>query len=243
MKISIFTNTGDHMPNEDYTDFVEINGVFCMIVADGLGGHGCGEVASKTAALGAFDAFSDKPEVTKECIGRCFTGAYQALNHKMGEKHEYIDMKSTLSIFITDEKKYVYGYIGDTRIYCFNKNKVIVQSLDHSVPQTLVAAGKIKPKQIRYHQDRNKLLRVMDTRNEPRFDVSDVKRLPYNIKGVLLCTDGFWEHIVEKRMVKLLNDAVDSDEWIVSMAEEVDKNGNIDAKGRMDNYTCLGVKF
>ncbi len=243
MDIIIYSNTGDHIPNEDYSDFMIENDIVCAIVADGLGGHGCGEIASETVVKGALKAFKENPEINEECMSRCFKIAFDSMQDKMHEKHEYMDMKSTLSILITDGKKYIHGHVGDTRIYGFSKSKVILQTLDHSVPQALVASGKLKSKNIRYHEDRNRLLRVMGTNSMPKVDISPVKRLQFNIKGVLLCTDGFWEHIEEKTMINLLNTSVKCDEWIKEMAEEIKANGNKNAKGKMDNYTCLGVKL
>ena len=72
MEIKIFTNTGDHKPNEDYTDYSVKNGITCAIVADGLGGHGSGEVASKTAVEAALIAFNNKPELSQQCIKKLF---------------------------------------------------------------------------------------------------------------------------------------------------------------------------
>ena len=80
------------------------------------------------------------------------------------------------------------------------------RTIDHSIPQMLALAGEIKEKEIRRHPDRNKLLRVVGTDWEnPQYEISeDVEKT--GGEAFLLCSDGFWENITEKEMVKCLKD-------------------------------------
>lgn len=70
------------------------------------------------------------------------------------------EMKTTATAVLISEDTVYRGYIGDSRIYVFKKNKVKERTLDHSVPQMLVMAREIKEKDIRNHPDRNRLLKV-----------------------------------------------------------------------------------
>ena len=96
----------------------------------------------------------------------------------------------------------------------------------------------IKEKDIRHHVDRSKLLRVMGTPWEtPRFSVSE--RIVLKPKDTfLLCSDGFWELIDEKQMIKLLKKSSSGGEWIEKMTQEVVKNG---IGTNMDNYSAIAV--
>ena len=241
MDIRVFTNTGDHKPNEDYTDFIEKNDIVCAIVADGLGGHGSGEVASKTAVEAALAWFSSNPEISKQCVEGCFSAAYYALKSKADEDNQLMDMKTTMAVFISDGNQYVRGHIGDTRIYIFSDSKVLLQSSDHSVPQSLVISGELKTSEIRHHEDRNKLFRVLETSDMPKAEIQEVKVLPNRAKGVLLCTDGFWEYILEQEMIGYLSKYKSCSVWVTKMAEHVRNTGSKNTSRNMDNYTCLGI--
>ena len=95
-------------------------------------------------------------------------------------------MKTTMSVFVTDGKKYLHGHLGDTRIYLLSEDRVLFQSTDHSVPQSLVTSGEIKLSDIRYHEDRNKLFRVLATEGMSTVDISEIKDIPISAKGVYL---------------------------------------------------------
>ena len=115
---------------------------------------------------------------------------------------------------------------------------MVIRTLDHSVPQMLVFAGDIKEKHIRKHPDRNRLLKVLGARDkELKFDTSS----KFNInecQGFLLCTDGFWENITERKMCKFLRKSKTVEQWMELMKKEVVKNG----KGNnMDNNSAIAI--
>ena len=125
-----------------------------------------------------------------------------------------------------------------TRTYYFKKNKIVSYTKDHSVPQMMVAMGEIKEKDIRHHEDRNRLLRVMGTKwNKPQYTIETPIKTEKK-QAFLMCTDGFWEFIEEKDMTKMLKKAKTPQEWLDTMAEHVKKNG---VGCDMDNYTALAV--
>lgn len=67
-----------------------------------------------------------------------------------------------------------WGHVGDSRLYYFKNGKIVKRTLDHSVPQMLVARGEIDEKEIRHHPDRNRLVRVMGMEwDEPKYQVSE----------------------------------------------------------------------
>ena len=85
-------------------------------------------------------------------------------------------------------------------MYIFRQNRIVYQTLDHSVPQMLVASGEIRPEEIRGHSDRNRLLRVLGDRDR---SVKYQESPPWDwMPGdkILLCTDGFWEYVKEPEM-------------------------------------------
>lgn len=91
------------------------------------------------------------------------------------ETREYADMKTTMVLLLISGNRAYWGHIGDSRLYYFKKNKMITRTLDHSVPQMLVNTGEIKEKDIRGHEDRSRLLRVVGSpwMNGHAYDISE----------------------------------------------------------------------
>ena len=137
-----------------------------------------------------------------------------------------------------NEQMVRWGYIGDSRLYYFRKNRIVTRTLDHSVPQMLVNAGKLKEKHIRHHEDRNKLLRVLGTRYDSVKYVIESAVQREEKQAFLLCSDGFWECIEEKQMTKFLKKSHSAQEWLDLMTEEVLKNGR---GTNMDNYSAVAI--
>ena len=147
-------------------------------------------------------------------------------------------MKSTAAaVFLTDKRLSV-CHIGDSRVYVFGKKKILYRTLDHSVPQMLASAGEIKEKNIRFHPDRNRLLRALGEESAVvDYDMYSMNLSP-NVDGVLLCSDGFWEYVEERDMIRTLYKADSAEKWIFDMEGLVLKNGKDHTK---DNYSAIGI--
>ena len=161
MKITYAGNTfpGDRDYNEDFFLIKESEKGYCFLLADGLGGHGKGEVASRLVCETAAQFFEESP--TTEDIYGMFDLAQDKLLEKQKEEHAEDAMKTTMNIITLDKELIRWGHVGDTRTYHFKKHKIVSRTKDHSVPQMMVTMGEIKEKDIRHHVDRNRLLKVM----------------------------------------------------------------------------------
>ena len=234
----MITQTGSREHNEDSAACIEKDSNYCFIVADGLGGHGKGEVASQKAVEVFERDFCTNKKSNEEFLSSAFSNAQNEilmLQQTQGDKH---GMKTTTVCLSIIENMCQWGHIGDSRLYVFRKNKVSIRTLDHSVPQMLVLSGEIKEKHISKHPDRNRLLRVMGIEwDSPRYELSDEVPLA-DCQAFLLCTDGFWEFIDPKLMGKFLKKSKTVDEWLGLMTAEVERNG----QGQdTDNYTAIAV--
>ena len=133
-------------------------------------------------------------------------------------------------------------HVGDSRLYHFRDGKLQKQTTDHSVSQMAVFMGEITTHEIRFHEDRNKVLRALGS-DSCKAELSQQLRVEEGRDAFLLCTDGFWEYVYEDEMEKTLREADSPKDWIRAM-EKILKTrvtaGN-------DNYTaaalfCAGKK-
>ncbi|MBP3238613.1 MAG: serine/threonine-protein phosphatase [Lachnospiraceae bacterium] len=234
---SMITNTGGRMVNEDSIGVCDCAGHKAFVLCDGLGGHGMGDVAS-SLVKDVFINIFENAENIPETLSTAFRAAQDVLMAEQKRLNVRGKMKTTAVALAVDEKKAYVGFVGDSRLYIFNNNKLVKRTLDHSVPQMLVESKEISESEIRNHPDRNRLLKVMGVDwNEPMYDIW--KPIPLKkCQAFLLCSDGFWELIDESKMCEMLEKAADVKEWLLMMNDEVQKNG---IGKNMDNNSAIAV--
>ena len=235
---TVFTDRGGREVNEDSARVFEKAGKKCLVLCDGLGGHGRGEVASALVVEAFGQIFNNAQKIDEDFLCSAFQLSQEALIDEQIRQNARTDMKTTAVAMYIDGDKVQWGHVGDSRLYAFARNKVKLRTLDHSVPQMLVFAREIKEKQIRNHPDRNRLLRVMGIEWEkPMYELAEQTQLE-KYQAFLLCSDGFWELIDEKQMCKLLKNSSTVEEWMQAMVEVIKQNG---IGKNMDNYTAIAL--
>lgn len=237
IKTALLSEKGGRSKNEDFCSYHEQGGYACFVLADGLGGHAGGELASRYAVEGILRAFTDDPGYTTEQIRRYLLSAQEYVKASKTEEYKFFSLKTTVVIFITDFKKTRWAHIGDSRLYRFSKGKLVFQTKDHSVPQMMVNSGEISSEQIREHEDRGRLTRVFDDENEVK---PEILEKPVKLKrkdAFLLCTDGLWENVWEEEMANELKKAETQEQWLKSLKSillsRVDQNH--------DNYSAISI--
>lgn len=231
------TNKGDRKINEDSVGQYMNGKTGLFIVADGLGGHGAGNIASDYVVNQYLRQYQKESEASAERYFSNFFASVQS-GLKALQKELHKDMKSTAAAVFFTDKRISVAYIGDTRVYIFGKKKILYKTLDHSVPQMLVNAGEIKEKDIRFHPDRNRLLRALgDESDIVEYDSYSIAKSD-EVKGILICSDGFWEYVYENDMLKLMNKSDNAEEWMNKMEAVLQKNGKSRSK---DNYSAIGI--
>jgi serine/threonine protein phosphatase PrpC len=248
MKIDVasISQRGGREKNQDYVAHL-IHGLHAgFVVADGLGGHEGGEVASQLVAKQMLKSFRENVDLTQLAMEQMMELAQADLRFHKEQQPHYKDMCSTATMlrlgFATDDfgnpiSLALWAHVGDSRIYHFRDGKLLTQTKDHSVPQALVNAGEIQLADIRNHEDRNRLLRALGMEHDVRASISE----PIHIEPGdtwLLCTDGFWEYIVESEMEHLLAEAEHCEAWLASMEQLILSR----ATGEHDNYSALAVR-
>ena len=145
-------------------------------------------------------------------------------------------MKTTLVFLYIEDGCARWMHIGDSRLYHFSGGHLQSQTMDHSVSQMAVLMGEITPQEIRFHEDRNRVLRALGGDNA-KPDVSAPVILTGGNDAFLLCTDGFWEYVYEEEMEKTLQNAKTPQEWLKSMETILRTRTPADS----DNFTAAAV--
>lgn len=237
MEYKAYTDKGTRDHNEDDCGISSYGDAHCLVVADGLGGHGGGDVASKCAADAVCTLFMERG-FSDHFFADAFSGAQNAILEQQALTQRFSTMKTTLVVLVVDNGWIHWAHIGDSRLYIFRGKRLLRRTLDHSVPQMLAQAGEIREADIRHHPDRNRLMRVMGVRNDaPRFEVGKPIRLT-GAYQFLLCTDGYWELIEEDDMLRTLKESATPQQWLSQMNRIILENG----RGQeMDNYTAIAA--
>ena len=220
-----YTCPGGHEVNEDSFLCRSDRGIF--IVADGLGGHSDGEIASR-AAIDYFEQ-SCRGGYTNEQISALLEGANaQVLQYGEGGK-------TTVAAAFIENGNFIYANVGDSRVYIFRDGKIIAQTKDHSVCQASVDMGMMRPEDIRGSEDRSRLLKVLGGE-----DTLSIKKFYSPIRlqqgdAFLICSDGFWDYVYETEMEADLLKSDSADVWLKYML----KRHILRAQNKGDNYTAI----
>ncbi|MCL1917452.1 MAG: protein phosphatase 2C domain-containing protein [Peptococcaceae bacterium] len=234
MNISVasYSSKGSRARNEDNISLLAENrGGMIAVVADGLGGEGNGDAASLTT-IKTMNARLSGSETTTENVEKAIISANDEII-KLQDKDN--KMKSTIAVLCLNGTRAVAATVGDTRIYQFRRGKVLYQSTDHSVSQMSVSVGEINADKIRGHVDRHRLTRSLGSRKTVEADLTEL--VSGSGDAFLLCSDGFWELILEEEMSEDLGASKSADEWLNKMRDRIESR--ISPTG--DNHSAIAI--
>lgn len=238
LEIAALSKQGGRSHNEDACGYWTSDAGCCWVASDGAGGHGGGDVAAKTVVSNILRDFAACPAVAPERISDLILRANQAVLLEQATSQATRNMRATAAVLEIDNvtETATWGHIGDTRIYVFRGCRVLFQSRDHSVMQTMVDAGFGDAALLRTHPQRSVLLAALGTAEEIRPAVHETVALRDG-DVFLLCTDGLWEYVDEAAMERQLAASLTAEYWLAGLEAEVLAH----AKRDHDNYSALAV--
>ena len=227
---SSYSDVGGRTNNEDAYLAKKISNGYLFIVADGLGGHDDGEMASNLAVKSIEEFMTNNNcEDIVEAVG--FAG-----NAVLDMQREYSSkMKTTIALAYVTESNTQIAHVGDSRVYAFKDGKLVHQTRDHSASQLAVSVGEIQPEDIRNHEDRNILLRALGAGEEVKVEVTKLQNIEFDT--LLLCSDGFWEYVLESEMENELSNSISAGMWLEKMRAILISR----APEKCDNNTAIAV--
>jgi protein phosphatase len=204
-------------------------------VADGIGGHLAGEIASKLALKILAEALN--AQSTVDPLPALLTATEQANRYVYSlavEKEEYGGMGTTLTACFIQGATLYWTHVGDSRGYLVREGKISQFTRDHSLIWDYVREGKITPEEAETHPYRNVLSRAVGT--EPTV-LADSGKMPLQTGDLLvICTDGLTLHLADAEILQLVTDGT-----LVSRAEKL--LDLVLKRGGKDNVTCILVKI
>jgi len=176
-------------------------GEHLFIVADGMGGHAGGDVASAVALthIVGIDKKFATAQAAEKALHAAFTSANRLLAEMVFEHTELTGMGTTVSAVVVVNDEVVIAHIGDSRIYRLRGGELTQVTADHTFVQRLVDSGRITEEEAAVHPRRSVLMRVLgDVDATPEIDTAILATLPGD--RWLLCSDGLSSYVTEEKI-------------------------------------------
>ena len=227
--------------NEDSVTIVKNqNNEYLVVVADGMGGHKAGEVASSLAVNELAKRFSELSSIgTKEEAVVWLKEIIDEINVKiLMYAEEHVDasgLGTTCVCSIITDQFLLFGNIGDSSGYVLKKGKLYKVTKDHTLVNILLENGELTESAAKLHPQKNVLMKALGAAEQIEMDIFDVER---DVDGVFLCSDGLTNMLTVEQMEKILNDKdLELEEQVGKMIMKANMRGG------NDNITIACVRF
>ena len=233
MEYSYLTDPGKvRSHNEDSVIIVENKmGEVLLAVADGMGGHRGGEIASSIAISHIGKRFQEISSVgTKEdaisFIKEIVSEANVLLYKYTNEHEESIGMGTTIVLAIVTKEFLLFGNIGDSSGYVIKNGKLNKITVDHTLVSLLVQSGELTLEEAKQHPKKNVLMKALGATSTIEMDVFDVER---DIDGVFLCSDGLTNMLDDEQITKVIqDDNISIDDKLKKLVTKANNRGGTD---------------
>lgn len=204
--VGILSDIGNYRKNnQDYVGYIEDDLRRIYIIADGMGGHNAGEVASKLAVdnvisyLTKFQKYDDMEKILTDAIRFCNKEIYE----ESTENPELRGMGTTVTVCLIVNGKAIVANVGDSRCYVLRDNGIFQITKDHSLVQQLIDNGTITESQAVNHPNKNIITRAVGTNINVEIDIFGINL--DESKKIVLCTDGLSNEVTPEEMFNILN--------------------------------------
>lgn len=176
--------------NEDYAQYYENNDYSVFALADGMGGHNAGEIASETATKVFIKYINENINVDEKdkLIRDGFIFANSEVYNLAKNSESLKGMGTTLVACLKTKDKIYIGNVGDSSCFGIKEDKIVKITKDHSLVQELLDSGNITVEQAINHPQKNVITRAVGTSKELKVDIFEVEKGKYEY--FLMCSDG-----------------------------------------------------
>lgn len=250
IKVSTKTDRGVKRANKENEDnFLAVTGTWrhngqlqpfgLFVVADGMGGHANGQDASRMAIETIYQHLAEalpQQDVPDDALGSLLQEAIQRANQMIYHQNQkdHADMGCTMTAALVTGSEAHICNVGDSRTYLLSQNDHLQRvTTDHSIVESLVAAGVIQKDDVYTHPKRNQIYRSLGEKEAAEIDVFRQRLAPGD--KLLLCCDGLWEMVRDPDIEQVMrhDDLPQITSKLIEMANE---------NGGVDNITAIVVK-
>ena len=231
MKVYAITDIGRMRPINEDSYYAPREGERFCAVADGMGGHNAGEVASAMAIQVFSEEMRKTGDITAGALHTAVARANEAVYRKALDNAGMSGMGTTFSALAEQGETAYLAHVGDSRIYLVRRGAILQLTTDHTLVEEMVQKGLITPREARVHPKRNIITRALGTEESVQIDIVQMGTRPGD--AFFLCSDGMTNYVDER---EILRTAMSEREWpeklkhLVSIALE---------NGGADNITAL----
>jgi PPM family protein phosphatase len=179
---------------------------YLLIVADGMGGHQAGEVASSMSVeIISKEYFTQHNKgAVEKSLAQAFSLANKKIFDLSSHNRAYLGMGTTCTALIVIDQSVYYGHVGDSRAYVFKNNLFSRITEDQTYVQDLVNSGDITVEEAEAHPKRNILTNAMGTKPDLRIETGKCDFLFEKNDRLLLCSDGLYDYLKDEEMAEIL---------------------------------------
>lgn len=238
MKVSSATSVGKIRPlNEDayYVSAPKDSDVILAVVADGMGGHNAGEVASKKAVgiLRQIDPTQCDDNV-KGLLMQAVDDANREIYELSIRDDNMSGMGTTITACVVKDGYVTAVQVGDSRLYLIRRNKITQITKDHSLVEMLVENGTITKEEARVHPQKNIITRAVGTDKTVEADLYEFCAKKGDV--ILLCSDGLVNMVEDDEILSIIHE-----EKFDNVADKLVERA--ENAGGTDNITVILIKF
>ncbi|EKQ54001.1 MULTISPECIES: Stp1/IreP family PP2C-type Ser/Thr phosphatase [unclassified Clostridium] len=219
--------------NEDFASYLEKEEFKIYVVADGMGGHNAGEVASEMAAIRIVNYVNENYSTEKE--GKLIVEAIEKVNRDIfnysNTSENLNGMGTTVTACLMTKEFTHIANVGDSCCFAIKNNEIKKITKDHSLVQELVDSGSISEKEAENHPKKNIITRALGTCDSVNVDVFELNNNEYDM--YILCSDGLTNELTKEEILQVVieeEDYLNMANKLVFLAKE---------KGGRDNITVL----
>lgn len=232
MKSFYLTDAGKvRSHNEDSVIIVRNqNDDYLLAVADGMGGHRCGEVASSIAISYLGKHFQETfRDMSKEDAVEWIRQSVKEINRLIfnhAEEHpESKGMGTTLVLAISTNDYVLFGNIGDSSGFAMKDNHIHKITYDHTLVNLLVTAGELTEEQAKDHPKRNVLMKALGANDPIEIDIFDCD---IQVSDILLCSDGLTNMLDQESIERVLLSDYSVEDKVIRLIKKAINRGGTD---------------
>lgn len=219
--------------NEDYARYVENEKFKVYVVADGMGGHNAGEVASKMATEKIINYIENNfvDGINEEILKKAVLYANEQVYSFSHKEEECTGMGTTLTACIITKEFIQIANVGDSSCFGIGEKTIEKITKDHSLVQELLDLGTINEEQAAHHPQKNVITRAIGTKEWVDVDIFNIE--PGKFKVLMLCSDGLSNEVNKQEILSVVNKSDNLDnacENLVNIAKR---------RGGRDNITVM----